>query len=68
VEQFTYPPFLKMANARSGPPYSQPSLVLADYARPTLLPRDGDAVFDHYPHALEEHGDEKGTLERIFGN
>ena len=54
---------LKMADERSRPPYSQPSLVPADYAWPRLLARDGDALFDHYRHM----GNEKGTLGLIFG-
>jgi type I restriction enzyme M protein len=53
VEQLTYLLFLKMADERSRPPYSQPSLVPAQYAWPALLARDGDALFDHYRHAFE---------------
>ncbi len=33
VEQLTYLLFLKMADERARPPYHQPSLVPADYAR-----------------------------------
>src|SRR5438093_4434736 len=32
------------------------------YAWPSLLARDGDELFDHYRHALEALGNEKGTL------
>ena len=39
----------------------------AAYAWPTLLAQDGDALFDHYRHALEKLGQEKGTLGLIFG-
>ena len=67
VEQLTYLLFLKMADERSAPPYNQPSIVPAAYAWPTLLARDGDALFDHYRHALEKLGQEKGTLGLIFG-
>jgi len=66
VEQLTYLLFLKMADERSRPPYNQPSIVPAGYAWPTLLERDGDALFDHYRHALERLGQERGTLGLIF--
>jgi type I restriction enzyme M protein len=56
-----------MADERLKPPYSQPSLVPAKYAWPTLLAKDGDELFDRYRHALEKLGDEKGTLGLIFG-
>ena len=67
VEQLTYLLFLKMADERSAPPYKQVSIVPAAYAWPTLLAQDGDALFDHYRHALEKLGQEKGTLGLIFG-
>ena len=38
----------------------------AAYAWPTLLVRDGDALFDRYRYALEKLGQEKGTLGLIF--
>ena len=66
VEQLTYLLFLKMADERSRPPYNQPSLIPAKYAWPSLLARDGDELFDHYRHALEALGSEKGTLALIF--
>ncbi len=67
VEQLTYLLFLKMADERSRPPYSQPSPIPAAYAWPALLGKDGDALFDHYRHTLEELGKGKGTLALIFG-
>ena len=67
VEQLTYLLFLKMADERSKPPYSQPSMVPAAYAWPSLLAKDGDELFDHYRHALEALGSQKGTLGLIFG-
>ena len=67
VEQLTYLLFLKMADERSQPPYNQPSIVPAAYAWPMLLAKDGDELFDHYRHALERLGQEKGTLGLIFG-
>ncbi len=67
VEQLTYLLFLKMADERSRPPYSQESIVPKKYAWPTLLERDGDELFDHYRHILDELGKQKGTLGLIFG-
>ena len=66
VEQLTYLLFLKMADERSRPPYHQPSPIPAAYAWPSLLAKDGDELFDHYRHLLEELGKEKGTLALIF--
>ena len=66
VEKLTYLPFLKMADDSARPPYSQPRLIPAQYAWPSLLARDGDELFDHYCHALEALGSEKGTLALIF--
>lgn len=37
------------------------------YSWPSLLKKDGDALFDHYRHTLEELGKEKGLLGLIFG-
>jgi type I restriction enzyme M protein len=67
VEQLTYLLFLKMADERSQPPYNQPSLIPADYSWQNLLKKDGDELFDHYRHMLEELGKEKGLLGLIFG-
>lgn len=66
VEQLTYLLFLKMADERTKPPYSQPSNVPADYAWPTLVKMDGDELFDHYRHTLENLGNQKGLLGLIF--
>jgi type I restriction enzyme M protein len=67
VEQLTYLLFLKMADERSRPPHNQPSPIPAAYAWPALLAKDGDALFDHYRHTLEELGKQPGTLALIFG-
>jgi type I restriction enzyme M protein len=67
VEQLTYLLFLKMADERTKPPHSQKSIVPVAYSWPTLLKKDGDDLFDHYRHVLEELGKEKGTLGLIFG-
>jgi type I restriction enzyme M protein len=66
VEQLTYLLFLKMADERTKPPYNNPSNVPTDYSWPTLLKKDGDELFDHYRHTLENLGNEKGLLGLIF--
>lgn len=66
VEQLTYLLFLKMADERTKPPYNQKSNVPAEYAWPTLLKKDGDELFDHYRHTLENLGNQKGLLGLIF--
>ena len=67
VEQLTYLLFLKMADERAQPPYNQASIVPGAYSWPSLLAKDGDALFDHYRHVLEALGQQKGTLGLIFG-
>jgi len=67
VEQLTYLLFLKMADERSQPPWSQPSPIAKGFDWPSLLARDGDDLFDHYRHTLEKLGAEKGTIGLIFG-
>ncbi len=67
VEQLTYLLFLKMADERTKPPYNQTSPVPERFSWPSLLKKDGDALFDHYRHILEELGKEKGLLGLIFG-
>ena len=59
-------PFLKIADERSRAPYHQPRPIPAPYAWPALLVRDGDALFDHCRHTLEELGEQPGTLGLIF--
>jgi len=66
VEQLTYLLFLKMADERTKPPYSQPSGIPSKYSWPSLLKKDGDELFDHYRHLLEELGKENGLLGLIF--
>lgn len=67
VEQLTYLLFLKMADERAQPPYSQASIIPGAYSWPSLLSKDGDELFDHYRHCLEALGQQKGTLGLIFG-
>ena len=66
VEQLTYLLFLKMADERTKPPYNQPSSVPTEWAWPNLIKKDGDELFDHYRHTLENLGNEKGLLGLIF--
>lgn len=66
VEQLTYLLFLKMADERSKPPYKQKSPVPDGYDWPSLIKKDGDELFDHYRHLLDELGKEKGLLGLIF--
>jgi len=67
MELLTYLLFLKMTDERSRPPYNQPSQIPACYAWLALLKKDGDALFDHYRHTLEELSKKSGTLALIFG-
>ena len=67
VEQLTYLLFLKMTDERSKPPYDIPSLVPRKYDWQSLLKKDGDELFDHYRHLLDELGKKKGLLGLIFG-
>ena len=66
VEQLTYLLFIKMADERSQPPWSQPSPLPKGFDWPSLLAKDGDELFDHYRHLLDELGREKGTIGLIF--
>jgi type I restriction enzyme M protein len=68
VEQLTYLLFLKMADERSQPPWSQPSpIAQSGLTGLRCLAKDGDELFDHYRHTLERLGAEKGTIGLIFG-
>jgi type I restriction enzyme M protein len=67
VEQLTYLLFLKMSNEQSKPPYNQLSTIPKKYDWQSLLKKDGDDLFDHYRHLLDELGKEKGLLGLIFG-
>ncbi len=76
VEQLTYLLFLKMSDERSKPPYlpargaqtgNQPGGIPKKYDWQSLLKKDGNDLFDHYRHLLDELGKEKGLLGLIFG-
>lgn len=77
VEQLTYLLFLKMADERRNLPTfgagkqpassaSKTSIIPEKYSWPTLIKKDGDELFDHYRHTLEELGNQKGLLGLIF--
>jgi type I restriction enzyme M protein len=56
-----------LVDARSRPLHHQPSSIPEVSAWSALVARDGDALFDHYRHTLEELGKQPGTLALIFG-
>ncbi len=66
VEQLTYLLFLKMADERTKPPYKQLSIIPKNYDWPSLIKKDGDELFEHYRHVLENLGKGKGLLGLIF--
>ena len=66
VEQLTYLLFLKMADERTKPPHNQKGVVPKSYDWQSLLKKDGDELFDHYRHVLENLGKKKGMLGLIF--
>jgi len=66
VEQLTYLLFLKMADERTKPPYKKKSIVPKKYDWPSLIKKDGDELFEHYRHTLENLGKGKGLLGLIF--
>ncbi len=66
LEQLTYLLFLKMADERAKPPFSQPPIVPAGLDWQSLLDRDGDELEVHYRHLLAELGKSRGTLGVIF--
>ena len=55
-----------MTYERSQPPYNQPSPVPDGYDWSSLLDRDGDELFEHYRHTLEELGKKQNLLGLIF--
>ena len=67
VEQLTYLLFLKMADERSKPPYNQKSSIPKEYSWLSLLEKDGEKLFEHYRHLLEELGKKQNLLGLIFG-
>ena len=66
VEQLTFLLFLKMADEQSQPPFNKPSPVPKEFAWPTLLKLDGEALEAHYRKLLQELGSRGGMLGTIF--
>jgi type I restriction enzyme M protein len=66
VEQLTYLLFLKMADERTKPPFNQDAVIPREYAWPTLVAKDGDALEVQYRHTLESLGRKPGMLGIIF--
>jgi len=70
VEQLTYLLFLKMADERTLYPSltgrQTPEIVPKNYDWQSLIKKDGDDLFDHYRHVLENLGKGKGLLGLIF--
>ncbi|WDN89542.1 type I restriction enzyme M protein [Desulfosarcina sp. BuS5] len=55
-----------MADERTKPPYTQPSIVPKNHDWPSLIKKDGDELFEHYRNILRNLGKEKGLLGLIF--
>lgn len=66
LEQLTFLLFLKMADEQTRPPYNRKSVIPKEYAWPTLLKLDGDALETHYRHTLDILGKQVGLLGVIF--
>jgi type I restriction enzyme M protein len=66
LEQLTFLLFLKMAHARTQPPWDQHSTIPTDLDWPSLLSRDSDELETHYRRVLESLGREPGMLGIIF--
>jgi type I restriction enzyme M protein len=67
VEQLTYLLFLKMDDERSKTRQDYQSPIPKEYNWVSLLKKQGDELFDHYRHLLEELGKKRGLLGLIFG-
>lgn len=66
VEQLTYLLFLKMADERTNPPYSEPAFVPAPWDWPHLKALDGIELEDQYRKTLEHLASAGGMLTAIF--
>ena len=66
LEQLTYLLFLKMADERTRPPFSDEAVVPKGLDWPSLLERDGDELEVHYRHVLTELGRKPGMLGVVF--
>jgi len=66
VEQLTFLLFLKMADEKTRPPFSQKPIIEAPWNWPELLERDADDLEVHYRHTLEALGKADGVIGVIF--
>lgn len=66
LEQLSVLLFLKMAHEQTQPPWNRPSPIPQEFAWPSLLAKDGDALETHYRHVLGELGKKDGMLGVIF--
>src|SRR5207249_1185544 len=66
LEQLTYLLFLKMADERTRPPYSQVSRLPEGYDWSSLYDKTGTDLEAHYIELLRKLGNEKGMLGVIF--
>ena len=65
------PPYLPASlpvrkRTQPGDAGKQPSIIPKNYDWPSLVKKDGDELFDHYRHILENLGKGKGLLGLIF--
>ncbi len=66
LEQLTYLLFLKMADERTKPPYSQPARIPAGYDWVSLTNKQGADLEEHYRLTLAALGQQPGLLGLIF--
>ncbi len=66
LEQLSVLLFLKMAHEQTQPPWNRISPISEEFAWPSLLVKDGDALETHYRHVLVELGKKDGMLGVIF--
>ncbi|WP_372528673.1 N-6 DNA methylase [Piscinibacter sp.] len=66
VEQLTFLLFLKMADEKTKPPFSQKPIIEAPWQWPELLKLDADPLEVHYRHTLEALGKADGVIGVIF--
>ena len=72
ADERTKPPYLPASGltasglAQAGAGNQPPSIIPDKYSWPSLLKKDGEDLFGHYRHLLEELGKGKGMLGLIF--
>ena len=65
------PPYLPASlpvreRTQTGDAGKQPTIIPKNYDWPSLVKKDGDELFEHYRHVLENLGKSKGLLGLIF--